>query len=301
MKKKITIVVVTYQTNKNILLKCLKSIDKDIKIIIIENSKKFKNKTFFTKKFKNLKIVCSGSNLGYGNGNNLGLSKVKTKYALILNPDAYCNKDFFKNLKKNLNKIKDFDLIGCTYSNEKKTFPAGFFDNYENKKFEKIVNSKKLAKITKVDWIRGFSIILNMKKFKKGKVFDKNYFLYLEEIDLCKNIQKKFGKVYFANNLKVHHLGFKGSIGASDLELRNAENLRNWHYMWSSFYFYKKNYSYFFALSKMLGKFIRSLIKLFIYSLFFQENKRNKYLYRFLGIFSSMIGLRSSYRVKKFY
>ena len=41
MKKKITIVVVTYQTNKNILLKCLKSIDKDIKIIIIENSKRF--------------------------------------------------------------------------------------------------------------------------------------------------------------------------------------------------------------------------------------------------------------------
>ena len=33
MKKKITVVVVTYQTNKNILLKCLKSIDKDIKII----------------------------------------------------------------------------------------------------------------------------------------------------------------------------------------------------------------------------------------------------------------------------
>ena len=55
MKKKITIVVVTYQTNKNILLKCLKSIDKDIKIIIIENSKRFENKTFFTRKFKNLK------------------------------------------------------------------------------------------------------------------------------------------------------------------------------------------------------------------------------------------------------
>ena len=98
MKKKITIVVVTYQTNSKILLKCLKSINKNIKVIIVENSKKFENAQLFKKKFKNLEIICSGSNLGYGNGNNLGLSKVKTRYALILNPDAYCSKNFFKNL-----------------------------------------------------------------------------------------------------------------------------------------------------------------------------------------------------------
>ena len=301
MKKEITIVVVTYQTNRKILLKCLKSINKSIKIIVVENSKKFENEQFFKKKFKNLKIICSGSNLGYGSGNNLGLSKVKTKYALILNPDAYCSKNFFNNLEKNLNKIKDFHLLGCTYSNKNKTFPAGFFNNHENKKFEKIVNSNKLPKIVKVDWIRGFSIVLNMKKFKKRAVFDKNYFLYLEEIDLCKSIQQKLGNVYFANNLKVQHLGFKGSVGASDQEDNNAENLRNWHYMWSSFYFYKKNYGYFFALNKMSGKFIRSLIKLIFYSIIFKKNQKNKYLYRFLGILNSMIGLKSSFRVNKFY
>jgi len=301
MKKEITIVVVTYQTNRKILFKCLKSINKNIKVLIIENSKKFENEQLFKKKFKNLKIICSGSNLGYGNGNNLGLSKVKTRYALILNPDAYCSKNFFNNLEKNLNKIKDFHLLGCTYSNKNKTFPAGFFNNHENKKFEKIVNSNKLPKIVKVDWIRGFSIVLNMKKFKKRAVFDKNYFLYLEEIDLCKSIQQKLGNVYFANNLKVQHLGFKGSVGASDQEDNNAENLRNWHYMWSSFYFYKKNYGYFFALNKMSGKFIRSLIKLIFYSIIFKKNQKNKYLYRFLGILNSMIGLKSSFRVNKFY
>ena len=301
MKKEITIVVVTYQTNRKILFKCLKSINKNIKVLIIENSKKFENEQLFKKKFKNLKIICSGSNLGYGNGNNLGLSKVKTRYALILNPDAYCSKNFFKNLEINLNKIKDFHLLGCTYSKKNKTFPAGFFNNHENKKFEKIVNLNKLPKIVKVDWIRGFSIVLNMKKFKKRTVFDKNYFLYLEEIDLCKSIQQKLGNVYFANNLKVQHLGFKGSVGASDQEDNNAENLRNWHYMWSSFYFYKKNYGYFFALNKMSGKFIRSLIKLIFYSIIFKKNQKHKYLYRFLGILNSMIGLKSSFRVNKFY
>jgi GT2 family glycosyltransferase len=301
MKNQITIIIVTYQTSKEILLRCLNSIDKKIKIIIIENSKKFKDQVIFLKKFRNLKIICTGSNLGYGKGNNLGLGKVKTKYALILNPDSLCEKNFFTNLKGNLKKIKDFHLIGCTYKNSKNSYPAGYFDNEQNKNFENNFRKNKLATLTKVDWIRGFSIILNMKKFKRNHIFDKNYFLYLEEIDLCKSIKKKSGNVYFAKNLKVNHLGFKGSVGASNYEKQNADNLRNWHYMWSSFYFYKKNYNYFFALKKMFGKFLRAFIKTIFFSLTFQKDKRNKYLYRFLGILHSMIGFKSHFRVNKFY
>ena len=65
MKKEITVVIVTFQTRKEILLKCLSSIQKGVKILIIENSKKFTNRDFFENKFQNLKIICSGSNLGY--------------------------------------------------------------------------------------------------------------------------------------------------------------------------------------------------------------------------------------------
>ena len=51
-----------------------------------------------------MSIFCSGSNLGYGGGNNYGLQKVNTNYALILNPDLICEKDYFENLKIYLNK-----------------------------------------------------------------------------------------------------------------------------------------------------------------------------------------------------
>tara|TARA_Y100000385_G_scaffold218711_1_gene228069 strand:- start:294 stop:1199 length:906 start_codon:yes stop_codon:yes gene_type:complete len=301
MKNILTVVIVTYRTNKKILNRCLSSIDKKIKIIIVENSKKFENKDYFTKKYKNLKIICSGSNLGYGNGNNLGLKNVKTKYGLILNPDVYCSNIFFKNLFDILKKVKDFHLLGCAYSKDNKTYPAGYFNYKKNKNFERIINTKKIRLVTKVDWIKGFSIVLNMRKFKQRQIFDKNYFLFLEEIDLCKSIQKKNGNIYFIKNLKVDHLGFKGSVGASDLEKQNAENLRNWHYMWSSFYFYKKNYSYLYAINEMFGKFIRSLIKTIFFSITFQTQKKKKYLYRLLGILSSMIGLKANYRVKKFH
>ena len=124
----ITVVIVTYRTQKNILFNCLKSIDKNVKVIIVENSKKFASKKYFLKKFSNLKILCSGDNLGYGAGNNFGLLNVKTQYALILSPDVICDVSFFKNLNKLLNKKKIFSIIGCQYLYDKIYMPAGFFN-----------------------------------------------------------------------------------------------------------------------------------------------------------------------------
>ncbi len=297
MKNKITVVIVTYKTNRNILEKCLSSIDRNIKILIVENSKKFENKHFFLSKFKNLKIMCSGENLGYGKANNFGLRHVKSKYALILNPDASCGKNFFKILDNQIKLLKNFDLIGCIYNNFKKIPPAGFFNKKKNENFKKNVSSKNLKQITKVDWIRGFSIIINLNNFKNKKIFDENYFLFFEEIDLCKFIKKKGGEIFFSKKLKVNHLGFRSSTNFSKT---NLENLRNWHYMWSSFYFYKKNYNYLYALTKMSGKLIRSLIKTLFYVIIFQKLKKDKYFYRFLGIFYSMLGLASSYRLDDF-
>ena len=72
--------------------------------------------------------------------------------------------------------------------------------------------------------------------------------------------------------------------------------LKDWHYMWSSFYFYKKNYSYFYALKKFISKFLSSFFKMIFYSILFQKINRDKYLYRFLGLLSSMLGKPSSYR-----
>ena len=57
-------------------------------VIIIENSAIIILKENWSSKYSNVNCVLANKNLGYGKGNNLGLSKVKTKFALILNPDA---------------------------------------------------------------------------------------------------------------------------------------------------------------------------------------------------------------------
>ena len=111
IKKKITVIIVTYKTNRIILKKCLDSIDSKIKVIIIENSKKFNDKNYFLKRYNNLRIYCSGLNLGYAKGNNYGFRKIKTKYALVLNPDSICNKNFFIKLNEIFSQINDFHLL----------------------------------------------------------------------------------------------------------------------------------------------------------------------------------------------
>ncbi len=298
IKKNITVIIVTYKTNRNILLNCLSSINRDINILIVENSKRFDGKTVFLKKFKNLKIMCTGSNLGYGGGNNFGLSKIKTKYALILNPDTKLKNNFFKTLSKVIDTTNNFHLLGCSQLKKNDILPAGYFDDEKNKKFKKIINTKKVSFLTNVDWIRGFSMVVNLKKFNKKRIFDQNYFLYFEEIDLCKKIKNNSGNIFFVKELKVNHLGFKGSIGGKKSKDNEAQNLRNWHYMWSSFYYYRKNYNYFYALSKMFGKLVRSFLKTLFYTMVFKTGKRNKYLFRLMGILSSLFGMTSYYRIK---
>ena len=88
-------------------------------------------------------------------------------------------------------------------------------------------------------------------------------------------------------------------MGKNQIEKVNANNIKNWHWMWSWFYFYKKNYSFFHAFFKLSGKLIKSFIKSIFYFLTLQENKKNKYLYRFLGLLNSMIGKPAFYRGKK--
>ena len=106
--KDLTIIIVTFKSEAKIL-NCLKSIPKDIPIIIVENS----NNEIFQKdiqnQFSNVKCILTGENKGYSVANNIGLTKVKTKYALILNPDTVLDlKAIDKEIKARIKEAAEF-------------------------------------------------------------------------------------------------------------------------------------------------------------------------------------------------
>ena len=294
--KNITVVIVTYNTPENIILDCLNSIDKDIKILIIENSDKFLFESLLLSKFNNVKISCSGKNLGYGAGNNFGLKQVNTEYALILNPDTVCDKKFFTKLSDLINKTNNFSIVGCQYIDDSIFMPAGFFDNKKNKEFTKNFRENKIEDLTKVDWVTGQSMLINLNKFENREIFDDKYFLYFEEFDLCKSLSIKGENVFTSKNLKVKHLGFKSSFDENSSQRENVNRLREWHWMWSTFYFYKKNFNYFHALKKVIGKFIKAFFKTIYYTMILNKKEKEKYKYRFLGIYNAILGRPSNFR-----
>ena len=289
----LTAVILTYKTNLEILKKCLKSIDPKVKILIVENSSEFKYLKEINNNFSNVEVICSGSNLGYGGGNNFGLNKVKTNYALILNPDVVCEDNFFNNINKYLSGEVDFALMGADYNNNTDFKPAGFFNdrNLESAKFDKNFN------LYEVDWIAGHTILINMKKFINKIFFDENFFLFFEEFDLCMSLKRKNEKIFISKDLKVDHMGWKSSFNIEgNLELY-SHKLRNWHYMWSFFYFNKKNHGYLYSFFKSLSRLIRSIFRIIFYSITFNKTQRIIYTFRFLGLINSICLKKSSYRV----
>ena len=154
----LTVVILTHKTNKNTLENCLSSIDPKVKIILIENSKIFLQKDLIENKYKNVSIFCSGSNLGYGGGNNFGLKLTKTPYALILNPDTICKNNFFENIKEYLNDRIDYSIIGCQYENDPNWQPAGYFNKKTNLNE---IQKKDKQTLIKVDWVVGCAMLIN--------------------------------------------------------------------------------------------------------------------------------------------
>ena len=221
-EKSITFVIVSFKSS-HIIEQCIKSINPDIKIIIVENSDNFHIKNYLENKFSNVEVIIAKQNLGYGKGNNFGISKVKTQYAFILNPDTILDKNCLNELSKAQIDLKDdFTILAPNLLNN-----YGYFSSQKNNLQNEILE---------VDYVKGFAILINLKKINFDQIFDENFFLFLEEIDLCKRIKNSGGKIFVVLNSKIQHSGKQ----ASEYSL-NVELCRNWHWMWSLFYYNYKH------------------------------------------------------------
>ena len=272
----LTIVIVSFRSG-DILHRCIKSIDKKYSIIVIENSIDDKLKFELERKYSNVECIIPKENLGYGGGNNLALSKVKTNYALILNPDVILDDKSIENFFISANKVSNFGIIAPISRQEK-------YDNF---------NHDQDTIIKEVENVKGFAMFFNMKNVQKSNFFDENFFLYLEEIDLCKRLRLMNIKIFIDPSIKVKHLG--GSSHDSTIN-KPMELSRNWHWMWSTFYFNKKHYGYLFALIKILPKFFSSLSKFIFCKIFLKKNKSDIHKHRILGIINSVLLRKSWYR-----
>ena len=270
-EKNITFVIVSFKSS-DVIEQCIKSINSNIKIIVVENSDNIQTKNYLESKFSNVEVFIAKENLGYGKGNNLGISKVKTQYAFILNPDAILEENCLVELFKANSLLKDdFAILAPNCSNN-----YGFFSDQNN--------YLKKKEIMEVDYVKGFAMLINLKKVTFDKIFDENFFLFLEEIDLCRRIKNDGGKIYVIHKSKVQHLAKQASGDSLNIEL-----CRNWHWMWSLFYYNYKYYGFFIAYKVTIPKLFSSLAKLFIAIILLNRKKFLIHIFRLRGLFNAFL------------
>ncbi len=283
-RQNLSVIIVSYKSDY-VIENCIDSIDGEIEIIIIDNSNNGQFKKKIETKYKNVKCILSKKNLGMGGGNNLGIENVNKDFALILNPDVALENNSMNEIFIASKEIDNFGIIA----------PISIKDEYPNYILKKGDNfdPEKPFKVKSVD---GYAMLLNLKQLKKidnFNFFDENFFLYLENEDLCKRLTEKNEDIYIIPKSKINHLGGK----AVDPKYKNEiEYLRNWHWMWSKFYFNKKHYGYLIALFKVFKNLISAKLNFFYYLITLNTFKRKIYQMRLSGLISSMRGKNSYYR-----
>lgn len=228
----ISIVIVNYKS-KNKLIECLKSIkDSDFfnlqyEIIVVENASG-DDLEHLRSEIIDFKLIKSSVNLGMGGGNNLGLKESKGEFVLILNPDTYLRPQAIKILFEYIKERPDVYIVGPKLLNPDLTlqlscakFPRPwtpiFRRTFLGKFFKKHLNwflMKDFSHdiIKEVDWLMGSCLLIRRINFSG---FDERFFMYFEDIDVCRRVWREGKKVVYCPTAEVIHFHTRGSADNS--------------------------------------------------------------------------------------
>ena len=282
MNNDVTIILLSHKS-KDLVLEYIEAIYQKFKILIIDNSNDLILKNVINNNYPNITMKIIDNN-GYGQAINYGSQFVKTKYFLISNPDVKGIDEInilnFINSAKQLN--DNFSALGPRYLDV-------------NPKTLK--QSKSEDDIAEMRFLSGACMFFCKKNYDFIGGFDNNYFLYFEENDYCLR-SKKFFKNYQINTIKVFHDAGNSVTSRNEDEVKDQRELRSWHFVWSKFYYYRKNYSFFFAIFFFIPIIIRTSFKIIYYLIITDRINCLKYKNRFSGIISSIKGEKSHKRPK---
>lgn len=268
----ISIITVTYNSEK-IIKKFLLQTELDSfnekKIIIVDNDSDDKTINTINNIGKKYTIIQNIQNFGYGKGVNIGMTAVKSKYCLIVNPDLTFEKNFFSKLLNGIERNSGFGLIAPRLS---KLFQ------------DRVVRyrDKSTAFISGACFLIDCSIL-------KNKIFDEKIFLFYEDNILSDRIINLGYKLVLLGDCSVYHEGENSTEKNSKIQ-----KLRNWHMGWSEAYYLMKGKSNTNNLIfiNLLVKFKRALIFL----IFLKIKRFTSVYFRIKGILSYLQGIDSHER-----
>jgi N-acetylglucosaminyl-diphospho-decaprenol L-rhamnosyltransferase len=245
-------------------LASIKSDRFSLETIVVDNASTDDSVAMVRSKYPNSIVITNETNLGFTGGNNRGIETSRGRYVMVLNPDTEIVDDAIDRLIDYMDAHVDIGAIGPQLLNpdrsiqsSRRRFPTlatGFFEStwLQGLAPRNLLKHFYMEDVSpdatqKVDWLTGACTV-----FRKGMLDqvglydDKNFFMYSEEVDLCKRVKMAGWQVVYLSEAKVIHY-----VGQSSDQVVAARHL---YFQTSKVHYFRKHH----------GRFKAALIRIFL-------------------------------------
>ena len=250
--------IIIISSKKDFLFNCLESLvpsleGVDAEIILIDNASEDAVGSLAKEKYPEIKVIRRESNGGFGENNNLGIKVAKGKYILLLNDDTVIiEKNIFKEMISWMDAHPKAGVAGCALLNSDRRSLQGSGGFYPNlwrvfawmtflddiplldkliKPYHPMHSGSPLykgetffEKPHRQDWITGAFYLMRREALEDVGMFDEDFFLYVEEVDLSARFIKKGWEVWYLPKWKIVHLG-SATTGSEKSIIYEFQNL----------------------------------------------------------------------------
>ena len=276
LKNNITVIIVLYREDYDLLYKTLDKI-REFRKIIIDNSNNIELKSKVEANFKIEKYILNKKNVGFSSGYNQGVKICETDFFLILNPDCIIDYESIIKLYEKLVSNENCYLTTPTSYNENDqfTYSSGLLPENGEKDFP-----IKLEGDICVESTLGACMFFRKKDFIEIGLFDEVFFIFFSDDDLCRKIKKSGKYIIQVFDSKCIH-----SHGISKVKnIFEKIYLREHYFLLDKFHYFRKSDKHKDVMKVIIEKKNKYLIKIFFSLLTMRFQKIVYYFARYTAI-----------------
>ena len=236
MKPLISIIILNYNAG-NLLIDCVSSIQKsdytNFEIILVDNISKDNSHKKCKDSFPTIKLIENKENLGYCEGNNVGLRTAKGEFVVVLNPDTIVDSNWLDELLEAYQNNGEglYQPKFLATSDNSMLLSTGqmiqlFGFGYSRSKGDK--DEKLFEKIEQIDYASGTCLFTSKKILKKIGLFDPFLFAFHDDLELCWRAALNGIKSFYVPKSIVYHPIEGTSFKWSPLKFKLMERNRKY-------------------------------------------------------------------------
>jgi GT2 family glycosyltransferase len=254
MNKKldITVSVVLYNENLKELtntVNCFLALPLKKKLFLIDNTPRKLFKDVY--KQEEIIYISTGQNIGFGAGHNKIIKDIEgqSKYHLILNPDVTFKPTVITSLVSVLEKDTSISMVApkVLFPNGEHQYSCRRYPSvsellarrflflkplFKKAVFKGQYQDKNLEAPFQAQYITGCFHLYKTADFVNLQGFDERYFLYMEDVDICKKIDASGKKKLYYPNEEITHVLKQGSSKSFELFLRHTSSAIKYFSKW---------------------------------------------------------------------